>query len=90
MSEEEWEAQNSSQAEMVIGQDLSAFSIAELESLLTLLNKEIERVNETISKKQSQASQAEGLFKSDTKEWFQLLKNETKAYQTGAVNKALR
>ena len=67
MSEEEWEPQKSSQVKMVIGQDLSAFSIAELEDLTKALNKEIERVNETISKKQSQASQAEGLFKSDTK-----------------------
>ncbi len=66
MSEEEWEPQKSSQAQMVVGQDLSAFSIAELEDLAKALSKEIERVNETIGKKQSQASQAEGLFKSDT------------------------
>ncbi len=67
MSEEEWQPQKPSQTEMVIGQDLSAFSIADLEALLRALNEEIERVNETIRTKQTQASQAESLFKSDTK-----------------------
>ena len=52
------------QPEIVIGADLSAISIAELEKRITVLETEISRLREEIVSKQATKASAESFFKS--------------------------
>ncbi len=50
----------------VIGQELSALSIDELEERIAMLTREIERLHEARQKKQDSKSAADAFFKSMT------------------------
>lgn len=52
------------QPEIVIGADLSAISIEELEKRITILEVEISRLREEIVSKQATKTSAESFFKS--------------------------
>ncbi len=66
MTQDEWAPQKSSNSEIIVGEELSIFSIEELEERLTKINQEIIRVKTAMKAKRSQADVAQGLFKSDT------------------------
>lgn len=50
----------------LIGQDLSALSIDELQERVDLLSREIERLHQARQKKQSSKSAADAFFKAST------------------------
>ena len=52
-------------AEIVIGEDLSMFSVEELSARIVLLEAEIERSRADIAAKQSSLAAAESFFKKD-------------------------
>lgn len=66
MSEEDWPEPAGSSAPMVIGEDLSAFSVNDLEARLTALDEEKKRIKTALKARDSQAELAQNLFKSDT------------------------
>lgn len=66
MQEDENQAVSGKKQQMIVGEDLSAFSVNELTGRLTALKNEITRVEACIKQKQSQAQAAENLFKSET------------------------
>ena len=63
MDEEEFEPRRKPQGEIIVGEDLSQFSIEELTIRLSALDEEKLRVEEAIKVKKAQTSQAESLFK---------------------------
>lgn len=63
MDEEEFEPRRKPQGEIIVGEDLSRFSIEELTIRLSALDEEKLRVEEAIKVKKAQTSQAENLFK---------------------------
>lgn len=65
MDEEEFEPRRKPQGEIIVGEDLSQFSIEELTIRLSALDEEKARVEETSKVKKAQTSQAESLFKTD-------------------------
>ncbi len=65
MDEEEFEPRRKTQHEIIVGEDLSQFSIEELTIRLSALDEEKARVEETIKVKKAQTNQAENLFKTD-------------------------
>lgn len=65
MDEEEFEPRRKPQGEIIVGEDLSRFSIEELTIRLSALDEEKLRVEEAIKVKKTQTSQAESLFKTD-------------------------
>lgn len=65
MDEEEFEPRRKPQGEIIVGEDLSQFSIEELTIRLSALDEEKLRVEEAIKVKKNQTSQAENLFKTD-------------------------
>lgn len=65
MDEEEFEPRRKPQGEIIVGEDLSQFSIEELTIRLSALDEEKLRVEEAIKVKKAQTSQAENLFKTD-------------------------
>ena len=62
MNEDDW--QPKPKAQMIIGQDLSALSIEDLQQRLTALDEEKKRVASAINAKKQQADLAANLFKS--------------------------
>ncbi|MBO6549513.1 MAG: DUF1192 domain-containing protein [Rhizobiales bacterium] len=65
MDEEEFQPRRKPQGEIIVGEDLSQFSIEELTIRLSALDEEKLRVEEAIKVKKTQTSQAESLFKTD-------------------------
>ena len=65
MDEEEFQPRRKPQGEIIVGEDLSQFSIEELTIRLSALDEEKLRVEEAIKVKKAQTSQAENLFKTD-------------------------
>ena len=66
MSDDDWPQTAKSGARMVIGEDLSPFSVNDLEARLSALDDEKSRVEAAIKARGSQAELAQKLFKSDT------------------------
>ncbi len=48
---------------IVVGEDLSALSVAELEARISSLSEEIERIRTVVSSKKAHTSAADALFK---------------------------
>ena len=60
-------AHQTSSKDIVVGEDLATWSIADLKQRLIALAQESNRVEEAIKQKQNQALAAESLFQSETK-----------------------